>query len=190
MNIYNHKNSQNGFENIFAQYIARQVWTIRHAQVMQLAGLVVIFIRNANPLSHSSFQSLIVKNTIYMYKALGYLYNIPFCHSTLTSRLFSAGKSTAREGWSLTIYIKAELTKRVGWTETMVLSASDSREWALPDKLKTPADTAKHYYETIRITKAPKPLELRRYFRSTYDFSSPMRYKTVVFLEPRLAPVR
>ena len=48
----------------------------------------------------------------------------------------------------------------------------------------------REYSDMICLTKAPKLNNPTRYYRSTYDFSSPKRYKTVVRLEPTLAPIR
>ena len=54
----------------------------------------------------------------------------------------------------------------------------------------TDGSVSRIYSDTICVTKPPQLNNPTRYYRSTYDFSAPKRYKTVVRLEPTLAPIR
>lgn len=49
---------------------------------------------------------------------------------------------------------------------------------------------SRRYRDGISITMAHRLPELRRYYKSTYNFCDSRRYKSVVHLAPTLAPVR
>lgn len=60
----------------------------------------------------------------------------------------------------------------------------------LDGEMVPPKDSKRSFRESVSISQPERVPELIRYYISTYDFSSPKRYKTVLHLEPRLAPIR
>lgn len=74
----------------------------------------------------------------------------------------------------------------------MVKVEDDMDIYTLSEQQTPPTEDSinRLYSDTICVTKPPQINNPTRYYRSTYDFSSPKRYKTVVRLEPTLAPIR
>jgi len=73
----------------------------------------------------------------------------------------------------------------------MVQQEASTSEIILTErKMSVDSSASKQFSDSVCLTKAPDFNNPTRYYRSTYDFSAPMRFKTVVMLEPALAPVR